>query len=108
MKRSGEVGVAIAKERQGVRVLGAWTRYGSIRACLFLEVLAAVSGRPTTSSEITAMVSLVISPTHPTSSGIQDPVIYINCWIQVKAFHTLRDRLHLPEQAPESVFVFAS
>ena len=91
MKRSGEVGFAIAKERQGVGCLvGAWMR---IRARLFSEVL------------IIAMVSLVISPTHPTSSGIQDPVIYINCWTQVKAFHTLRDRLHLPEQAPESVFL---
>ena len=79
-----------------------------MEARLLLEVLAAVSGRITTSSEIIAMVSLVPSPTHSTSSGIQDLVIYNNCWIQVKAFHTLRDRLHLPEQAPESVFVFAS
>jgi len=48
-----------------------------MEARLLLEVLAAVSGRITTSSEIIAMVSLVPSPTHSTFSGIQDLVIYI-------------------------------
>jgi len=70
IRRSGG---CYCKGTPGVWVLGAWKRYGSIRARLLDEILATVSG--SSYNQYTAMLSLVHSRSYQVSSRNQDRVI---------------------------------